>query len=100
MWQGDEDGECPPIRIDHASADVKNPAHDVTEAPAGQKSLMGQTAQEDDHVRMNERELAVEVRTAQIHLGRARPAIASSGAFPRKAFGYRCQVNMTANIRF
>ncbi len=61
MRQWDQDGESAPIRTDHPTVDVKNPAHQVPKAPAGQKPLMGQTAHENDHVRTNECELAVEV---------------------------------------
>jgi len=60
---------------------------------------MGQPADQDQQLRVDERQLPIKVRPTEIDLDAAGASVSSAGAFAGKTFGDRGQIDLPACLR-
>ena len=79
---------------------VEDPADQLVEWAPRQEPFVGQPADQDQQLGLDQRELPIEVRPAEIDLGAARASVSSAAAFAGKALGDRRQVDLPPGLPF
>src|SRR5438128_9420807 len=66
----------------------------------GQEALVGQPAYQDQKLRLDQRELAIEVRTAEVDFGAARAPVSPTRTLARETLGNRGHVDAAPDLLF
>src|SRR6202165_6118304 len=78
--------------------EVEDAADEVIERAAGQEALMGQPADHNQEVWLDQRELPIQVRATEVDLGAAGPPVSPTPALPRNTLGDRGHVDAAPDL--